>query len=574
MEVTDNGVGITESEFPNVARKHFTSKLAAFQDLEAVKSFGFRGEALAAIANVAKLTVVTRQKSDESGFRLEFDGSGELTQCIAAAHPIGTTVSVADVFRNLPVRQEEFEKNIKREYAKVVPLVQSYALACPSVKISMANTMSSGRRQTVFVSSGRGDLKENAGLLFGAKDAQALGVVRATYSDLHDVSLDGLVTLLNSGAGRRSKDRQFFFVNRRPVDLPAFGRMVTECFREAAQNLGKYPTVVLNFKVPGALLDVNVTPEKRTVFITVEEELLRAVQATVLAHYKSAVGSVVPMVARMPLFVATVREKEPRADGDRLELEDDGSVNDTGKRESAAPARVLSPKRQKQDGETFLDIHCDLCVVSRRLQRSRSSQSDECLNLAAFDKSNFSRMAVIGQFNSGFIVTRLGRDLFIIDQHSSNEIFNFEYLQKTTVLRSQRLISPLTLRFAVAEEMDVAANLQVFLRNGFVLEYDEEGLPGERIKLLARPESKGIVFGEEDVRELADLVRLPGSGATARPSRVRAMFASRACRMSIMIGDPLSDEQMRKVVADLATLDAPWACPHGRPTFLHLLKME
>jgi DNA mismatch repair protein PMS2 len=171
--VSDNGSGIAPSDFASLARKHHTSKLATFDDLDSVSSFGFRGEALAALANVCHLVVSTRRLCDGNGARLEFDVSGEVTSNSPVSHPVGTTVSVTEVFRNLPVRQEEYVKNLKREYAKLLPLIQSYMLICNNVKISLFNTAL--KRQLVFASSGKSDMRENAVLAFGSKEAKVLG---------------------------------------------------------------------------------------------------------------------------------------------------------------------------------------------------------------------------------------------------------------------------------------------------------------------------------------------------------------------------------------------------------------
>ncbi len=175
VQVGDNGSGISPSDFANVARKHHTSKLASFDDLESISSFGFRGEALAALANVARLSICTRRACDANGTRLEFDASGEVISSIPASHAVGTTVVVKDVFHNLPVRQEEFLKNIKREYAKLLPVIQSYMLICSNVKISLYNT-TTGKRQLVFASSGKADMRENAVLAFGSKEAKVLNL--------------------------------------------------------------------------------------------------------------------------------------------------------------------------------------------------------------------------------------------------------------------------------------------------------------------------------------------------------------------------------------------------------------
>jgi hypothetical protein len=172
IEVIDNGSGIAPSDFASVARKHHTSKLSSFDDLESVSSFGFRGEALAALANVARLSMSTRRACDGIGTRLEFDGSGEVISSTPISHAVGTSVSVKEVFRNLPVRQEEFLKNVKREYGKLLPLIQSYMLICDNVKISLFNT--TVKRQQVLSSSGKADMRENAVLAFGFKEAKVV----------------------------------------------------------------------------------------------------------------------------------------------------------------------------------------------------------------------------------------------------------------------------------------------------------------------------------------------------------------------------------------------------------------
>jgi DNA mismatch repair protein PMS2 len=238
-----------------------------------------------------------------------------------------------------------------------------------------------------------------------------------------------------------------------------------------------------------------------------------------------------------------------------------------------------------------------------------------------FRKADFAKMRVVGQFNLGFILAVLGSDLFIVDQHASDEIFNFERLQRTTTLNRQPLIAPARLDLTAAEEQTVRRHMDVFLANGFGFCEDAErgavGAPlgdddadadaecgvGCCLALRSVPFSKGTTFGVADVQELIGMLDDGAYAAPARtqlsvglssgkaaeprrnenenenelpaadvlrPSRVRAMLAMRACRSSIMIGTALDARRMRAVLRNLATLKAPWNCPHGRPTMRHV----
>ena len=206
---------------------------------------------------------------------------------------------------------------------------------------------------------------------------------------------------------------------------------------------------------------------------------------------------------------------------------------------------------------------------------------------------------VVGQFNLGFIIGRLGSDLFILDQHACDEKFNFERLRAHTRIHEQQLLVPRAIDLTAAEELTVMAHLGAFNANGFHFAVDRTAPAGRRVRLTAVPFSKNITFGDEDVRELCSTLAEWDGGddseraashacaegtcdAAAAPAplplrplprlpKITAMFASRACRGSIMIGEALERRTMRQVVAHLAELEHPWACPHGRPTLRHLV---
>lgn len=239
----------------------------------------------------------------------------------------------------------------------------------------------------------------------------------------------------------------------------------------------------------------------------------------------------------------------------------------------------------------------DSLVVQEPL--SDDTSPEERLSLTV-SKEDFSRMHIIGQFNLGFILAiRPGNppttadELFIIDQHASDEKYNFERLQSSTVVQNQRLVHPRTLDLTAIEEEIIIENNATLLKNGFLVSVDESGdFPvGQRCKLISLPMSREVTFDVKDLEELIALLAdspppsfhdtastlgfTPGArvmqNTIPRPSKVRRMFAMRACRSSVMVGKALSRGQMERLVRHMSEIDKPWNCPHGRPTMRHVL---
>lgn len=187
-------------------------------------------------------------------------------------------------------------------------------------------------------------------------------------------------------------------------------------------------------------------------------------------------------------------------------------------------------------------------------------------------KDMFAEMKIIGQFNLGFIITQLGEDLFIVDQHAADEKYNFETLQRDVTMETQRLLMPQALELTAVNEMVLTENLEIFEKNGFGFEVDESLPLGQRVRLVSVPVSGNWQFGKEDVDELIFMLS-DNPHTVCRPSKLRQMFASRACRKSVMVGTALTVLTMKKVVSHLGELHHPWNCPHGRPTMRHLVNI-
>ncbi|TFK95434.1 hypothetical protein BDV98DRAFT_517618 [Pterulicium gracile] len=200
-------------------------------------------------------------------------------------------------------------------------------------------------------------------------------------------------------------------------------------------------------------------------------------------------------------------------------------------------------------------------------------------------KGDFGLMEILAQFNRGFIIARrrmreqedeeasLAKamdDLFIVDQHASDEKYNFETLQQTTQIQSQKLFKPLPLELTAADELLALDHLAVLEQNGFEFRVEDDRPVGQKLLVTAQPVSKDTSYTLKDLEELILLLHDAPPGRVVRCSKARSMFASRACRKSVMIGRSLTTSQMTTIVRHMGTMDQPWNCPHGRPTMRHL----
>jgi len=295
IEVADNGSGVAPENHQALTVKYATSKISTFDDLAALGSFGFRGEALSSLCALSQsLTVVTRTEREDAGTRLEYDAAGAIRSASTAARAVGTTVTVRGIFEPLPVRHKEFRKNARREYGKALAVLQAYALVSVDARLIVSHQPSGkhAKRQTVLHTQGdlEGGVLANVATVFGAKTAQSLVKVDADLPGGGGCALRGYVSKPTApNTGRASGDRQFFYVNGRPVDLPKFSKTMNELYRSFASTTSgaanQCPFAVLDFRMPPDAYDVNVTPDKRKVLLHDEDGVLRAARAAIEAVY-------------------------------------------------------------------------------------------------------------------------------------------------------------------------------------------------------------------------------------------------------------------------------------------------
>ncbi|KAI1170177.1 hypothetical protein F4777DRAFT_570117 [Nemania sp. FL0916] len=303
IEVQDNGSGISKDNYASLALKHYTSKLSTYSDLESLETFGFRGEALSSLCALSKFSVTTCLASDAPrGSRLEFETSGNLCGTGVVAAQKGTTVLVESLFHNLPVRRRELERNIKREWNKVLVVLNQYACIQTKLKFSVSQQPNKGKRIVLFSTKGNQTTRENIVNVFGAKTLAVLipldleleleptpAAGRRLNSqgdgEAKTIRVRGHVSRPAYGEGRQTPDRQMFFVNGRPCGLPQFAKVFNEVYK--SYNASQSPFIFADIQLDTHLYDVNVSPDKRTILLHDQTRMLDNLRESLSALFES-----------------------------------------------------------------------------------------------------------------------------------------------------------------------------------------------------------------------------------------------------------------------------------------------
>ncbi|TQV96626.1 hypothetical protein V2A60_002987 [Cordyceps javanica] len=297
IEIQDNGSGISPANYESVALKHHTSKLSTYSDIASLHTFGFRGEALASLCALSTVGIMTCLAQDvPKGTKLTFEPSGKLKSTSIVAAQRGTTVAVEKLFHNLPVRRRELERNIKREWHKVIALLNQYACILTQLKFSVSQQPTKGKRILLFSTKGNQTTKDNIINIFGAKTMTALVAldlkleIVPTTSALHlttaeagaskEISVLGHVSRPVHGEGRQTPDRQMFFVNGRPCGLPQFAKTFNEVYK--SYNYSQSPFIFADIRLDTNMYDVNVSPDKRSILLHDQNHLLESLRSALV----------------------------------------------------------------------------------------------------------------------------------------------------------------------------------------------------------------------------------------------------------------------------------------------------
>jgi DNA mismatch repair protein MutL len=543
IRVSDDGCGVRPEDVPRAFLRHATSKIKTADDLWAVRTLGFRGEALFSVAAVSRMSFLSRPQDAAVGFEMVVEG-GQVVSHGPKGAPLGTVVTVRELFFNLPARLK-FLKSPQAEAAHIAALVQQYALAHPRIRF----TLTSEGRQT-FQSPGDGDLRTAASCVYGPEVARVFLPVGIEPDDdggewdrLVDLGVYGYVS--PPAHSRSNRQAMLFFVNRRAIQ----SRMLQYAVAEAYHSLlmvGRHPICIVHLTIAPGLLDVNVHPAKAEVKFRDERAVFSAVQKAV----RSALQAHVPP----PAFGSRGSEGWGLGHGAAgIDAEFSTSAPYSGGFGSAGEAEQAG--MWSQPGTAAL---------------SRSDDED-IEPLPPTKQRSLPPLRVVGQVGATYIIAEGPDGLFLVDQHAAHERVLYEQLgaaMSAGSLMVQPLLTPVPLELTAHQRSMVEPVLPLLSELGFEIE------PFGESALLVRAVPAVYASSNRDTgHALLELIDEVMSGTA--PDRWREEMAiTLACHSAIRAGQQLSLDEMRALLGQLELCQYPRSCAHGRPTMLHLSQMQ
>ena len=601
LRVTDNGCGMSAEDARTAFLRHATSKLRTAEDLAAISTCGFRGEALAAIASVSRVDLLTKTPSSLEGISLRLE-AGKILEESEAGCPDGTTIIVRDLFFNTPARMK-FMKSDTVEGSRVTAAVQLQALAHPSVSFRM---LRDGKE--ILNTPGTGKLEDAVYCVYGRECAKMAKV----ESRWEQYSLTGFVSRPTDS--RPSRALQTFFVNGRPVK----SRLLISALEEAYRNqimVGKFPACVLHLNLPANTVDVNVHPAKtevkflneKAVFDCVHYGVLGALnrtpdrpdvqfkrtQATALPEMPDRVGSAKPIThqcgsssvkpaepKKEPFFRTMTAEEyktfsaalsdapKPKqeaaiATAAKIERKSTEPIRETVMRPVVTPTAPKAPVALPSLPE---EKKPPVVPAPKPIPQQPEPEETEQTELAMPEVQDW---RMVGELYNSYIIVQQGDNAYLIDKHAAHERILFEKLKANQeAISSQALLQPIPVRLSPEAAGELLQNKEMLNELGF--EIDEFG---ENTVLLRQiPMDLSPNGAAEAIEEIAaDLL----SGRQEKATTVRdEILHTVACKAAIKAGWKNDETELLAVAKQVMARDDLKHCPHGRPICITLSKKQ
>lgn len=523
IRISDNGIGIPPDQIHIAFLPHATSKIRTGDDLLSCRTLGFRGEALASIAAVSYVTMVTKQKESETATRFRITG-GEVVECTETGAPDGTSITVEEVFFNTPARRK-FLKSLQTELAHITSLLESFACLYPGI---IFRYLVNGQEK--FSTHSGSDLSDIFRALYPS-DAGMMIPIKGTDGNIMVTGLISLPKLV-----KQTRQRFLIAVNGRLVQSPAMISAVKRGYGTLIPG-NVWPVAVLMFDISPAEVDANIHPTKREVRFSAERKIL-------------------------DLLVRTVR----RALDDADFMDSKSGVSE----DTQVFLSVSSPPEPAKIRYDFpVSQAVGVCEATLAGYRTTSQQLLQSRLLLGSDEefagdTRFPELLWIGQVSGTYIVASdKNGGLYVIDQHAAHERVRYDQLKKheSQHLKTQELISPVVLSLSPSEIAFLPAVLPILEEEGFMLEpfgqdtWCVRGVP----VVLGRYEDP------ETVRELIGTIL----SDEENPVRMREqVIRIVSCRSAVKAGAVLTPEQGMDIITQLSRTSDPWTCPHGRPTII------
>ena len=572
LRVTDNGCGMSPEDARTAFLRHATSKLRTEHDLAAIDTLGFRGEALAAIASVSRIDLMTKTPGAISGTALTLE-AGQITDESEAGCPEGTTIIVRDLFFNTPARLK-FMKANSTEGSRVTAAVQLQALAHPAVAITL---LRDGKQ--VLQTPGTGSLEAAVYSVYGSQCASMVPV----NSSWESYSLTGFVS--RPTESRPSRSMQTFFVNDRPVKSPMLIRAFEEAYRNQLMQ-GKFPACVLHLHLPAAAVDVNVHPAKTEVKFLNEKAVFDCVHYGTLGALNSAPdrpqmrfsqpkaekpapmppakpAAIPPRPAAMP---AAPKAPQPRQDFYRTMTTQEFKAYSQTLKTAPTPkpeAAVATVKTLEQEMLTLRQTP----ELSHLAPPAPPPKPEPVQETIALPKAPAWRL--VGELYRSYVLVEQGDDAFLIDKHAAHERILFDKLKANQeAISAQSLLTPIPVRLSPEACGELLANAAMLEELGF-----EISAFGENTVALRQIPMDLSTDDAADALETiaADLL----SGRRTQKDTVRdEVLHTVACKAAIKAGQRNDEKELLALVEQVMGREDLKYCPHGRPICISLSKKQ
>lgn len=565
IKVTDDGNGIYPDDLTLAFTPHATSKIVYPEDIFNISSLGFRGEALASIASVAKVYIESKTKEDQTGHYLQIEGSQITDQGHSKAKD-GTSVLVESIFYNTPARLKHL-KSLNTELKHILNYIQNLALAYPDIRFTL---VSDGRE--IFKSFGNGSLQQAIASIYQPKIARQLVAVNAENTDFKLKGYISLPTLT-----RTNKYYIHWFINQRPVKSRVLTEVLVKSFGKQLM-VGRYPIAVMDIQLDPRLVDVNVHPTKQIVRLSKEDDLSEMIQIAVQDTIKDQ--RTLPTV-NLDDDDESKNDENLNAFHHQESLGHSSSFTnpifqkDSFKRESyTEPAQTfdhtIDPPVSNESYQTNLESNApsQLSFSNNTVEDNMTTYHIEPFQAESSDKTPvvFSDLRYIGQFHGTYLLAEDASGLYFIDQHAAQEVIRYEYFMSESydVNEKQQLLIPEILEFTLSQVQDILEHHESLKRLGIELSQ----FSPTSFQLDAYP---SWIDGDALSDQIGDVIeKVCDNPRLTIQELISASLIMRSCRGAIKANHHLEEDQAKYLIQNLAKLDDPYHCPHGRPVIIKL----
>ncbi len=581
IRVSDNGHGIVREDFSKIFLRHSTSKISSAQDLMAIHSLGFRGEALASIAAIASVQLTSKGEGEDAGNFIQVKGGKQIDFHPAGSNQ-GTQIVVEDLFFNTPVRRK-FLKSTQVESSRIYEVVKRTALSFPAVSLECIRD---GRQ--IFYSSGNGKVED---ILMDLQGMHYFEQLFPIAREKDGIRIDGYLSEPNASRGNRN--HQYFFLNHRYISSPMLRFALEEAYQPFMMK-GRFPIAILLVTLDPGRVDVNVHPTKLEVRFQEEKR----VKETVLAMLKEAIqvynqpkswqftdpkslpGTKDPVVqlntsesVESQLNEQIARYIIQEEDSTQLELKSESPAgSDSDEMELSlkkVPYGINSDEAAIQKAHPAVSEPTVLVPTAEPVEAIQSAWRTEEIQPAPFAYP----AAMIGAIFDTYILAKSfgPESLYLIDQHAAHERILYEAFRnkaENAANLMQQLLQPVVIPLNAVEFELVERFGHLMMKFGV----EVETLAGQSIVLRSVPSQLGTMSPQDFFLRLLDEITALSSGEMGRDAE--AAIAKAACKAAVKAGDHLSQEEVSSLFEQLKTCKDPFHCPHGRPTMIRLSQAE